>query len=151
METLSCQNGSVGLFFCVLLPVQDLEGAALSWRRMLLRMKTMRRRRNCCIYAVHGLLSSVTGENKPCWRSALPGLISLTAETVFFKALSVPPVAVTLCLKAEPLLCSYPEDPRHVPPDPQKCLLTETEWAWWRYYYILQRKQFFLSKPREEN
>lgn len=143
-KTLSFLNGSVGIFFCVLWPVQDLEGAALSGRRMLLRMQTMRRRRKCCIYAVHGLLSSVTGENKPCWQSWLPGLISLTAETVFSKAPSVPPVVVTLCLKAEPLLCSHPEDPDMYLPTPKKCLRIESEWEWWRYR--LSRREEHLKR-----
>lgn len=89
---------------------------------MLLRMKTMRRRK-CCIYAVHGLLSSLTGGNKPCWRSARLGLISLTGESAFSESLSVPPVAVTVCLKPEPQLCSYPEEPRRVPPDPHKMFI----------------------------
>lgn len=106
---------------------------------MLLRMKTMRRRK-CCIYAVHGLLSSLTGGNKPCWRSARLGLISLTGESAFSEALSVPPVVVTVCLKPEPQICSYPEEPRRVPPDPRKCLLIWSEWAWWRFCYILQRR-----------
>lgn len=68
-------------------------------------------------------LSSLTGGNKPCWRSAPPGLISLTADSAFSEALSVPPAAVTVCLKPEPQHRSYPEEPRRVPPDPQKCLL----------------------------
>lgn len=54
--------GYISVHFC-------LWGEALSGRRMLLRMKTMRRRK-CCIYAVHGLLSSLTRGNKPCWLSA---------------------------------------------------------------------------------
>lgn len=123
--TLSCLIGSIGVYFCVL-------GDAQIGRRMPLWMKTMRRRK-CCIYAVHGLLSSLTGGNKPCWRSARLGLISLTGESAFSEALSVLPVAATVCLKPEPQLCSYPEEPRHVPPDPQKCLLIWTEWARWTF------------------
>lgn len=76
------------------------------------------RRRKCCIYAVHGLLSPLTGGNKPCWRSARLGLISLTVEFAFSEALSVPPALVTVCLKPEPQLCSYPEEHGFVPPDP---------------------------------
>lgn len=60
------------------------------------------------------------------------------------EALSVPPVADTLCLKPEPQLCSYPEEPRHVPPDLKKCLLIWTQWVWWRPCCIFLPKELFL-------
>lgn len=53
------------------------------------------------------------------------------------------PAVVTLCFKPEPQLCSYPEEPWRVPPDPQKCLLMQTEQA---SCHILQKKSpFWLS------
>lgn len=91
---------------------------------MLLKIKTMRRRRRkWCIYAVHPLLSALTGRNKPCWLSAWLGYILLTRESAFSEPLSVPPFAVTVCLKPEPQLCSYPRGPSLVPLDLQRCLL----------------------------
>lgn len=123
MGTLSCLIESVGIFFSLcFFCARSGRWDAWSGRRMLLRMKTMRGRK-CCIYAVHGLLSLLTGGNKPCWLSAWLGLISLTGESAFSEAPSVPPVAVTVCLKPEPQLCSYPEEPRHVPSDLQKMFI----------------------------
>lgn len=60
------------------------KGDPQSGRRMLRKIKTMRRRRRkWCIYAVHPLLSSLTGRNKPCWLSAWLGPILLTRASAF--------------------------------------------------------------------
>lgn len=81
------RSSHVFLFVCIKLP----RGYAQKGRRMRLKIKTMRRRRRkWCIYAVHPLLSSLTGRNKPCWLSAWLDHILLTRASAF----------------SEPLFCS---------------------------------------------
>lgn len=93
---------------CVFVCVRSWRGCM---RRILLRMKTLRRRK-CCIWAVYGLFSSPTRGNEPCWQSARLGLSSLTGESACSESLSY--------------------GVRKIPTTAQKCLL-----KWWVHGFIL--------------
>lgn len=101
-------------------------------RRMLLRLKTRRRKRKCCISAFHGLLSSVTVGIKACWWSAPLGLISLTGVCILYRPRCFS-CGIYIVFQPEPHLCFYLKDARHAHSDLQKCLLIETEGPLWRF------------------
>lgn len=93
------------LFWCILTCI--FFDSARLWKRCkwrLLGMKTIRRRRRkCCIYIFHGLLSSLTEGIKPC---CLPcGLISQPGERARSEPLSAASVSKTrtssVCIPGE--------------------------------------------------